>query len=168
MKSFYKLFFLPFFILFVIIIFTGYASEIKNDNRNSFDGYWWQTLPYEFQLGFILGYQEGFKMALGEIIARKNNFPGSLENISVKDLADQFYLKSQHTCGQIVQEVSKLYQDEANKPIFIHSAINISLMKLNHVSEANINKAIIQYRKAKEIFEKETKSECSEEHIKKD
>jgi hypothetical protein len=168
MKSFYKFFFFPIFIIFVVIISAGYSSEMKSDNRNSFDGYWWQTLPYEFQLGFILGYQEGFKMALGEIVARKKNFPGSLENISLKDLADQFYLKSRYTCGQIAQELNKLYQDEANKPIYIHSAINISLMKLNHVSEANIKKAIIQYRKAKEIFEKETKSECSEEHIKTD
>ena len=164
--NFYQKFLILFFICSGVIFPQILSAEMSTNIQKEFDGYWWKKLPPEFQLGFVLGYQEGFKMALGELIARNRSFPGSLENLSLKDLEHQFHLQSQFECGKIAQELDKLYEDEANKIIYIYSAINIVLMKIKLEPVENIKKAIIQYRKAKELFEKESRSKGVENHNK--
>ncbi|MBW1678961.1 MAG: hypothetical protein JRJ08_02265 [Deltaproteobacteria bacterium] len=165
---FYRKFLIFFYICSVVIFPRILSAEMSADIQKKFDGYWWKEIPLEFQLGFILGYQEGFKMALGELIARNRSFPGSLENLSLKNLERQFHLQSPFECGKIAQEIDKLYEEEANKTIYIYSAINIALMKIKPEPMENIRKAIIQHRKAKELFEKESTSKGVGDHNKPD
>ena len=157
--NFFQKYFLFSFIVFGVFFPEVYSPGTSADSPPKFDGYWWQTLPPEFQLGFILGYQEGLKMALGELIARNRSFPGSSENLSPKSLEDQFRLRPQFTCGEIEKELNKIYEDKTNKGIYIYSAITIALMKLRKEPEEAIQKTIIQYRKAKDLIEKKSTSE---------
>ena len=103
--NFFQKYFLFSFIVFSVFFPEVYSPGTSADSPPKFDGYWWQTLPPEFQLGFILGYQEGLKMALGELIARNRSFPGSSRNLSPKSLEDQFRLRPQFTCGEIEKEL---------------------------------------------------------------
>ncbi|MBW1679159.1 MAG: hypothetical protein JRJ08_03305, partial [Deltaproteobacteria bacterium] len=82
------------------------------------------------------------------------------------NLERQFHLQSQFKCGKIAQEIDKLYEEEANKTIYIYSAINIALMKIKPEPVENIQKAIIQHRKAKELFEEESTSKGVGDHNK--
>ena len=152
--NFSQKFLIFFFFLFGAALFLIFSSKLNAQTQETFDGNWWNEVPAEFQLGFILGYQEGVKVALGEIVARDKNLPGSLENLSTQSLEDQFHLKIPFSCSQITGEIDRFYQKDINKPIHIYSAITIALMKLQNFPEETIRKAISQYRKANDLFEK--------------
>jgi len=141
-----------------LVFFLVYSPDLSAQKQEDFNGNWWNEVPLNFKLGFVLGYQEGFKVALGEIVARDKNLPGSLENLSAQSLEDQFHLKIPFSCSQITEEINRFYQEDSNKPINIYSAITIALMKLQKCSEENIQKAIIKYRNANDLFKKGEKT----------
>ncbi|MBN2468280.1 MAG: hypothetical protein JXD19_09025 [Deltaproteobacteria bacterium] len=130
----------------ILFFVSGSGSSAQGQDR--LDGYWWDTVPYELRLGFILGYQEGFKMALGEIIAQNELLPGSLDTLSPEALEARFHLRPPVTCNQIAEKLDGLYRDSSNKPISISSAIIVAIMKAHNESEETIRQAIADYRNA--------------------
>ena len=82
------------------LVLTGMAGS-QSQNSQSLDGEWWTTLPSEFKFGFILGYQEGFKMALGQVLASNEDFAGSLHSVTPDYLISKFFLQTKATCGEI-------------------------------------------------------------------
>ncbi|HNR12385.1 MAG TPA: hypothetical protein PLG17_02560 [Thermodesulfobacteriota bacterium] len=113
------------------------------------DGYWWTGLPFEFKFGFILGYQEGIKSALGHVMARGNEFPGSLSCLTPDYLNSTFFLSIKPTCGAIEKELEAIYTKEENKPLYIYSAITIALMRLQGKPEEEVQETIRQFLNAK-------------------
>ncbi len=121
------------------------------------NGDWWATLPADFKLGFILGYQEGFKMALGQILAYNEDFPGSSQALTQDYLNKKFYLETEPTSGEIEQEINRIYADKANRPMHIYSAITVALMQLQGLPEKTIQSALEQHRKATELYQEKAK-----------
>lgn len=140
-------------ILLTMLFFLLWAPDSRAQEPDSLNGYWWTNLPLEFKLGFILGYQEGFKMAFGQVLARNQELPGSTNHLTPDYLNGKYYLEARATCGQIEKELEQLYTKEPHKIIYIFSAINIALMKLHGVPEDNVQAAIEHSIKATNVLQ---------------
>lgn len=131
-----------------IVIASGIYAHAQDTRR---DGNWWRTIGLASQLSYMVGFVDG--LALGHDFSywSLKDLDGKIDHVAGAKAADaydeSYRLFYKTTNGQLVDGLNTLYSDYSNRRILVPDAAWVVVMKINGMSEKDLEVLLTNSRK---------------------